>query len=1015
MKKDKANSKNCSKKHMEPASCQHDDGDPDKWTEGLPWMRTEKPGRLSPDDIKCLIQKVQVYQHELYLHQMNLELQNEELRSTQQQLEESRDRYSDLYDFAPVGYFSFDKNGLILELNLTGALQLGLERAYLINTPFSPFIDRDERRVFYEHLQQVVKTNRKQTCEVKVIKKHGDPFNAHLESMAVQDSEGNFSQCRTTISDITKRKLAEEELRKAHDDLEIRVEERTHDLGERLKELNCLYSIGHLAERPNISLEEIIQGTVELIPTAWQYPEITCGRIVLQDREFKTENFKETVWNLACGITMYGDRIGSVEVCYLKEKPQSDDGPFLKEERSLVNAIAEWAGRMAERDWAEKSLRESENRYSSIFNNKHAVMLLIDPDTAEIVDANPAACSFYGYTSSELTAKKITDINGLSNEQVFQEMEQARSGHQQLFLFQHRLASGETRSVEIYKGPIIVNGKELMYAIVHDITDRKRAEEELNKYRHHLEDMVEERTSQLTAANEQLRQEIVERRQIEKTLRESEERYSSLVEQAKDGVVIIQNEALTFANKAVAEMSGYTIEELTDRAFLDIVAPDFRELVIQIYELSLAGEKVPSLHESGIQCKDGTIKDVEVSTGVIQYTGNPAVMAVIRDVTEHKKMEQEIQRAQKLESIGILAGGIAHDFNNLLTSVIGNLSMVELYARSGKNFSQALANAGKATYQTRDLTQQLLTFSKGGSPIKKNASIPELLRETSDFILSGSKVRCEFSLPNNLWAVEVDEGQISQVINNLVINASQAMPHGGIIKVCAENIAVGANNGLSLKARNYVKISVQDQGSGIPREYLSKIFDPYFTTKEKGSGLGLATSYSIIKKHGGYITVESEVGVGTTFYLYLPASQKGIPIGEDEKEGIYFGHGKILLMDDRESIRDMAGEMLSYFGYEVEAVGEGAEAIKLYKKAKEAGQPFDAVILDLIVPGGMGGEEVIQKLLEIDPQVKAIVSSGYSNDPIMSEYKQYGFSEVVTKPYDVKKLSETLQKVIKNA
>ena len=196
--------------------------------------------------------------------------------------------------------------------------------------------------------------------------------------------------------------------------------------------------------------------------------------------------------------------------------------------------------------------------------------------------------------------------------------------------------------------------------------------------------------------------------------------------------------------------------------------------------------------------------------------------------------------------------------------------------------------------------------------------------------------------------------------------------------------------------------------------YLSKIFDPYFTTKEKGSGLGLATSYSIIKKHGGYITVESEVGVGTTFYIYLPASMKEIPIGEDKKEEICFGHGYILLMDDRESIRDMVGEMLSYFGYEVEATGEGSEAIDLYKKAKKAGQSFDAVILDLTIPGGMGGEEVIQKLLEIDPQVKAIASSGYSNDPIMSEYKQYGFSKVVTKPYDVRKLSEILHKVINN-
>jgi CheY-like chemotaxis protein len=303
----------------------------------------------------------------------------------------------------------------------------------------------------------------------------------------------------------------------------------------------------------------------------------------------------------------------------------------------------------------------------------------------------------------------------------------------------------------------------------------------------------------------------------------------------------------------------------------------------------------------------------------------------------------------------------------------------------------------------------------------KVASIPELVKEVVNFSLRGSNVRCEFDLPDNLWPVEVDTGQISQVINNLIINASQAMPEGGIIRLCAENIILGSNDNdndndiVLLKEGKYIKISVKDQGIGIPKEHLSKIFDPYFTTKETGSGLGLAISYSIIKKHGGYITIESESGSGTTVYIYLPASEKDLFRVEHivDEENLAAGRGKILLMDDQESLRNMVGEMLVYLGYEVVLAREGDEAIELYRKAKESGRDFDAVILDLTVPGGTGGKEAVQKLREIDPGVKAVVSSGYSYDPIMSEYKKYGFIGVVAKPYEVGELSKVLYKVIR--
>ena len=280
--------------------------------------------------------------------------------------------------------------------------------------------------------------------------------------------------------------------------------------------------------------------------------------------------------------------------------------------------------------------------------------------------------------------------------------------------------------------------------------------------------------------------------------------------------------------------------------------------------------------------------------------------------------------------------------------------------------------------------------------------------------MSGSKVTCEFSLPDDLWWVEVDEGQIDQVINNMIINANQAMPGGGTIRVWAENVIVGAEEGLPLKEGKYVKISIKDQGTGISKENLQNIFDPYFTTKQAGKGLGLAIAYSIINKHGGHITAESEIGAGTIFTIFLPAFEKEtFRVQQIEEEKIYKGKGKILVMDDKENIKNMVKHMLNILGYEVELATDGVEAIELYKEAKASEQKFDAVILDLTVPGGMGRMEAIGKLYEIDPEIKAIVSSGYANDPIISEYETKGFKGAIAKPYETEEMSKVLYEVLR--
>ncbi|HSI12478.1 MAG TPA: PAS domain S-box protein [Chthoniobacter sp.] len=512
----------------------------------------------------------------------------------------------------------------------------------------------------------------------------------------------------------------------------------------------------------------------------------------------------------------------------------------------------------------------------------------------------------------------------------------------------------------------------------------------------------------------------IERKRSEEDLSAEKERLAVTMRSMADGFITIDNSGSVLMLNPVAEsLTGWTQEEAAGKP-LATVFQIFNErnrkrytLAIQrIVEAGVAeGVDGPALMIS----KDGSERLVESNAAPIRdrVNGRLGAVVVFRDVTEKRRLDEERQKADKLESLGVVAGGIAHDFNNLLTAILGNISLA-LLASPHPEVGERLGAAKRATNRAQELAQQLLTFAKGGAPVKQTASMAQLLRDTLSLTLHGSKAHIEYQVADDLWPVDIDPGQISQVINNLGLNADQAMPAGGILRVHAENVELMAHSvSLGLDAGRWVKISLQDQGIGIPEEYLKKIFDPYFTTKPKGSGLGLATAYSIVKNHHGIIAVDSKPSEGSTFTICLPASDKELVTKTEEPVPMApGGSARVLVLDDEEAICMLVTCALEEHGYKVTETNDGTQAIAAYEKAMKEGQPYDLFISDLTIPGGMGGQETIKRLLEIDPDIRAIVSSGYANDPVMSRYEEYGFSGMIAKPYEIDALGRKVAEIL---
>jgi PAS domain S-box-containing protein len=637
----------------------------------------------------------------------------------------------------------------------------------------------------------------------------------------------------------------------------------------------------------------------------------------------------------------------------------------------------------------EKALREQEARFSTMTSISSDAIIIADRHQ-RILFFNNGAEQIFGYAASEVVGEPIALL-------IPQRFLEKHREHVQSFY-----AGTETSKIKGSRGTDIVglrkdgsefpaeasiskgyDNEEVVFTVIlRDISDRKRAEQALRE----------------------------EHEELTVTLRSIGD--GVITSDSKGKVKSMNRVAEKLTGWSEAEAAGKPLEEIF-KIFNEKTRKPVENPVQKVLE---TGVTVRLANYTVLKSKDGTERNIADSGAPIRNQEGKTfgVVLVFRDVTGEQKMQEEMLKTMKLESIGLLAGGIAHDFNNILTAILGNVSLAKLETNPQSAY-QRLSETERAVRHARDLAFQLLTFSKGGSPLKRVMSIVELLKESTLFALRGSHVRPEFYFAHDLCSVEIDEGQMTQVVHNLVINAQQAMPHGGVILIHAENKTLEEQEAkqLNITPGPYIVLSFKDTGKGIPKEALSKIFDPFFTTKEKGSGLGLFSTYSIVKNHDGKVTVSSELGVGTTFFIYLPAVVEAIPWNLEKGKEIVPGTGSILVLDDDEMVRNATGGLLQSLGYEVECAATGEEAVDKYKQAKGADRGFDAVIVDLTLPGGMSGKETMGKLIEYDREVKAIIASGYSNDPAIVNYHDFGFKDYLAKPYQMGMLSRVLHRVLK--
>ena len=775
-----------------------------------------------PDDYLKLI-------HDLDVHRAELEMQNEELQRARAELEESREKYIDLYDYAPVGYLTFDEHGLVTDLNYTAAQLLGIEKKSLINKPLSSFVEKGYQDKFHLYLRRALKSGAREVCELVLKKKGGSAFDALVESISRGDGKRII---RAAITDISEQKKAE------------------------------------------------------------------------------------------------------------------------------------------------KAARDEE-RFRLLFQHHHAIMFLLDSNTGAIIDANEAAANFYGYPLSRLRTMNIGDIATRKGGRAAAKPGRAEKVEAGYSTSSHRLANGEIRTVEIHSSPVEIEGHVMCFSIVHDIT---------------------------------------ERREVENALRESEERYRTVIERASDGIALMRADKHIYVNARFAEMFGYDdTADIIGKPLSLTVHPEDLKMVSEFNSRRQGGEEAPSRYEfRGIR-KDGKIRSMEVSSARTHYRGQPVSLAYIRDITEYKNLEERLRQSQKMEAIGTLAGGIAHDFNNILAGIIGFTEMALDDIPDGSPVRRRLELVLKSGIRGRDLVRQILAFSRKTKGRKEPVSVSAIVSETLKLLRASLPVTIQITADTSADSdlVMASTMEIQQIVMNLCTNAGQAMREtGGQL-----HIAVGVMDlkhspeagGPDLPPENYVVLTVKDTGMGMDPEVMARVFEPFFTTRGKGrgTGMGLAVVYGIIKGLNGDITVESTPGIGSTFRVFLPRlSPEAASLGTAKE--VQGGRERILFVDDEELLAELGRDVLQNLGYTVTTMTDSVEALRTFSDDPHR---FDLVFTDQTMPE-ITGIDLAAELLKIRPDIPIILATGYSDIVSQERATAAGIKGFVMKPLSRKELAGEVRRVL---
>ena len=913
-------------------------------------------------------------------------------------LRESQKDLQTLFDSIEDCVFILDSGGKILNVNSTVEKRLGYSADELSSMHVLELHPEEQRAETAAFIKEMVNGNLME-CPIPLLTKSGAiiPAETKVTKGCWRGRDVLFGISR----DITRRKSAEEELKRAHDELERRVDIRTAELAKvnedlrqeiadhqqtekKLRESEANYR-GLFNAEPDaiIIFDAENKNIIDANPSAlnlygYRYEEM-CGLSALSlsaEPDKSEQHINGIARELGSGHYSVPD--------YRRHKRKNGTvfpveivaGSYSHKGRKLICAI--FRDNTA-REQAEKALKRSEQNYRMLIENQTDMVVKVDTQ-GRFLFVSPSYCKMFGKTEEELRGQTFLPLVHPDDLQATTAaMEKLHLPPYTAHVEQRAKTKDGWRWLAWMDTAVLDDNKEVeaIIGVGRDVTRRKKAQ---------------------------------------MALEAEKERLAVTLRSIGDGVITTDREGtITLINKVAEKLTGWAehsaLGQPIDRVFHIVNEQSHKRCENPVQRVIETGQITGLANNTKLIRKDGAeVIIADSGAPIISKEGEViGVVLVFRDITEKRRMHQEVLKIQKLESLGVLAGGIAHDFNNFLTGIIGNLSLVKLDITPQSKIYNSVKNMESAALRAKDLTQQLLTFSKGGKPVKGVVHLPDLVTESVAFALRGSNLKCHYAFKPDLEPVEVDEGQIGQVLNNLVINAVQATPQGGLITVGAENVVLGADNPMNLRPGRYVKLALTDRGTGIPQGHIDRIFDPYFSTKQKGSGLGLTVAYSIIDKHDGRITVESELGAGATFNVFLPATSKTARKAAGHKPKIFKGKGRVLVMDDEKLIRDIVVQFLTVLGFETAKAEDGREAMELYRKAKESGHAFDVVIMDLTIPGGMGGKETIKKLLAYDPAAIAIVSSGYSNDPIMSNCEAYGFKGVIRKPYRIEELSAVLR------